>query len=193
MKKSLKNWRSFFKIDNAIARVSINLNPLHRGKKLAASLLGSAMNEILIISPKIKHFVAELNNNNASIKIFTQNGFALDTVKADFGIYRRTTRDLELRSMFEINGHEIGETQPPYIIAEISANHNGKIDNAFKIIDMAKRAGADAIKMQTYTPDTITLNSTKSDFQIKDGLWAGTYLYELYSKAFTPWEWHKGF
>ena len=103
----------------------------------------------------------------------------------------RTTRDLELRSMFEINGHEIGETQPPYIIAEISANHNGKIDNAFKIIDMAKRAGADAIKMQTYTPDTITLNSTKSDFQIKDGLWAGTYLYELYSKAFTPWEWHK--
>ena len=94
--------------------------------------------------------------------------------------------------MFEINGHEIGETQPPYIIAEIvSANDNGKIDNAFKIIDMAKRAGADAIKMQTYTPDTITLNSTKSDFQIKDGLWAGTYLYELYSKAFTPWEWHK--
>ena len=79
----------FFKIDNAIARVSINLNPLHRGKKLAASLLGSAMNEILIISPKIKHFVAEIkNNNNASIKIFTQNGFALDTVKADFGIYR---------------------------------------------------------------------------------------------------------
>ncbi|MDA9943709.1 pseudaminic acid synthase [Paracoccaceae bacterium] len=93
--------------------------------------------------------------------------------------------------MFEIDGRKIGNSFPPYIIAEISANHNGKIDNAFKIIDMAQRAGANAIKMQTYTPDTITLKSTEPDFQIKEGLWAGTTLYELYEKAFTPWEWHK--
>ena len=93
--------------------------------------------------------------------------------------------------MFEINGYEINQDAPPYIIAEMSANHNGDIKNAFKIIDMAQRAGANAIKMQTYTPDTITLKSTKPDFQIKEGLWAGTSLYELYQKAFTPWEWHK--
>ena len=93
--------------------------------------------------------------------------------------------------MFKIDDYEISENNAPYIIAEISANHNGKIENAFKIIDMAKRAGANAIKMQTYTPDTITLKSTKPDFQIKEGLWAGTSLYELYEKAFTPWDWHK--
>ena len=92
--------------------------------------------------------------------------------------------------MFKIDGCEIGQNYPPYIIAEISANHNGKIENAFDIIDMAKRAGANAIKMQTYTPDTITLNSRKPDFQINDGLWAGKTLYELYSEAYTPWEWH---
>ena len=93
--------------------------------------------------------------------------------------------------MFEIDNHEISEHVPPYIIAEISANHNGKIDNAFKLIDMAKRCGANAIKIQTYTPDTITLDSTRPDFQINDGLWAGTSLYNLYARAFTPWEWHK--
>ena len=91
----------------------------------------------------------------------------------------------------EINGDKIGECYPPYIIAEISANHNGKIENAYKIIDMAKRAGANAVKMQTYTPDTITLKSSKPDFQITEGIWAGHSLHELYAKAFTPWEWHK--
>lgn len=92
--------------------------------------------------------------------------------------------------MFEIDGRLIGDSEPPYIIAEISANHNGKIENAFDIIEMAKRSGADAVKMQTYTPDTITLNSTKPDFMINEGLWAGNSLYDLYAKAYTPWEWH---
>lgn len=89
-----------------------------------------------------------------------------------------------------ILGREVSEEVPPYIIAEISANHNGNLDNAFKIIDMAKRCGADAVKMQTYTPDTITLNSAKEDFVIKDGLWKGRTLYQLYEWAHTPWEWH---
>ena len=92
--------------------------------------------------------------------------------------------------MFEIDGRLIGDSEPPYIIAEISANHNGKIENAFDIIEMAKRSGADAVKMQTYTPDTITLNSKKPDFMINEGLWAGNSLYDLYAKAYTPWEWH---
>lgn len=90
-----------------------------------------------------------------------------------------------------IDGREIGPDQPPYIIAELSANHNGKLETALKIIEEAKRAGADAIKLQTYRPDTITLDSDLSDFQITDGLWKGRTLYELYEWAHTPWEWHK--
>lgn len=86
---------------------------------------------------------------------------------------------------------KIGSQYPPYIIAEMSANHNGDIQNAFQIIDEAKMRGADAVKIQTYTPDTITLNSNNNDFLIEDGLWAGQTLYELYKSAFTPWEWHK--
>lgn len=90
-----------------------------------------------------------------------------------------------------IDGRAISRNDPPYIIAELSANHNGNIDTAFKIIEMAKLSGADAIKLQTYTPDTITLNSSKPDFQITDGLWAGRTLHELYAWAHTPWDWHK--
>lgn len=94
-------------------------------------------------------------------------------------------------NQFQINNRPIGTDQPPYIIAEMSANHNGDINNAFKIIDMAKACGADAVKMQTYTPDTITLDSTAPEFQIHGGLWDGRTLYELYQEAYTPWDWHK--
>ena len=90
-----------------------------------------------------------------------------------------------------IAGRKIGEQYSPYIIAEMSANHNGDLDTAFKIIEEAKRAGADAVKIQTYTADTITLKSNLPDFQISDGLWAGRTLYELYEWAHTPWAWHK--
>lgn len=90
-----------------------------------------------------------------------------------------------------IDNRPIGSKHAPYIIAEMSANHNGNIETAFKIIEMAKRCGADAVKMQSYTADTITLNSDKKDFQIEGGLWDGQTLYELYQSAYTPWEWHK--
>ncbi|WP_415396924.1 pseudaminic acid synthase [Sulfurimonas sp. CS5] len=79
-----------------------------------------------------------------------------------------------------------------YIIAELSANHNGSLQNALDTIKAAKEVGADAIKLQTYTADTITLNSDNEDFMINGGtLWDGEKLYELYEKAYTPWEWHK--
>lgn len=91
----------------------------------------------------------------------------------------------------EILGRKIGKNFPSYIIAEMSANHNGDINNAFRIIDAAKKAGADAVKMQTYTADTITLNSDNEDFQIHGGIWHGRTLHELYQEAHTPWEWHK--
>jgi N-acetylneuraminate synthase len=73
----------------------------------------------------------------------------------------------------------------------MSANHNGNIDNAYKIIDMAKACGADAIKLQTYHPDTITMDINTPEFMIEGGLWGGQSLYELYKGAFMPWEWHK--
>ncbi len=90
-----------------------------------------------------------------------------------------------------INGRLIGEGTAPYIIAEMSANHNGRIENAYKIIDMAKRAGADAVKIQTYRADTITMDMNTAEFRIEGGLWHGQSLYELYDKAHLPWEWHK--
>ncbi len=90
-----------------------------------------------------------------------------------------------------IAGRKIGLNYPPFIIAEMSANHNGSKETAFRIIEEAKKAGADALKIQTYRPDTITLKSDLPDFQIKDGLWAGRTLYELYEWAHTPWDWHK--
>lgn len=86
---------------------------------------------------------------------------------------------------------KIGLDYPPYIIAEMSANHNGDIENAYKIILSAKKTGVDAVKMQTYTPDTITLNVDNDDFRVEGGLWDSRYLYDLYKEAHTPFEWHK--
>lgn len=90
-----------------------------------------------------------------------------------------------------IAGRRIASDVPPYIIAELSANHNGRLETALKIIEEAKKAGADAIKLQTYTADTITLNCDSEEFQIHGGLWDGKTLYQLYQEAHMPWEWHK--
>lgn len=86
---------------------------------------------------------------------------------------------------------EVGYAGPPAVIAELSANHNGSLEQAKKVISLARTHGADAIKLQTYTPGTMTLDCKKKDFQVVDGIWAGSTLFELYQKAQTPFDWQQ--
>jgi pseudaminic acid synthase len=93
-------------------------------------------------------------------------------------------------SGISIDGRRIAIDEPPYIVAELSANHNGSMERAKKIIEMAKISGADAVKVQTYTADTLTINCDKEEFCIGGGLWNGRTLYDLYKEAHMPWDWH---
>lgn len=91
----------------------------------------------------------------------------------------------------QIAGRLIGPSHPPYVVAEMSANHNGRLENALAIISAAHAAGADAVKLQTFRPDTITLDSDGEDFVVRGGLWDGRTLFDLYAEAHMPWEWHE--
>jgi len=100
--------------------------------------------------------------------------------------------DLRMNNVeVKIGNRLISSNSTPYVIAEMSANHNGKLERALELIEMAHDMGADAIKLQTYTADTITINCNKEEFQIHGGLWDGYDLYHLYEMAHTPLEWHK--
>ena len=95
-------------------------------------------------------------------------------------------------SSFKIGSRSVGDDSPPFVIAEMSGNHNQSLDQALRIVDAAAKAGAHALKLQTYTADTMTLDIAEGEFFIQDAdsLWAGSSLYSLYEKAHTPWEWH---
>lgn len=97
---------------------------------------------------------------------------------------------MTLAKSISIAGRRIAAGTAPFVIAELSANHNGKLETAFALIDAAKAAGADAVKIQTYRPESITLDSDADEFRIHGGLWDGRTLFELYQQAHTPWEWH---
>ena len=92
-------------------------------------------------------------------------------------------------SAFQIAGRRIGPDEPPYVVAEMSANHGQDFQEAVRILEAAAGAGADAVKLQTYTPDTLTIDCDKPAFRIEGPIWEGRTLYELYGEAFTPWEW----
>jgi pseudaminic acid synthase len=97
-----------------------------------------------------------------------------------------------MKKDIRIGNFVINENSPAFIIAELSANHNGSLDTAIETIKAAKAAGADAIKLQTYRADTITIDSKNDDFKLKQGtIWDGKYLFDLYKEAYTPWEWHE--
>lgn len=97
-----------------------------------------------------------------------------------------------MRKTFQVGNLSIGVEHPPFIIAEMSGNHNQSLDRALKIVEAVAASGAHALKIQTYTPDTMTLDLDEREFHIADSssLWAGTSLYKLYGEAYTPWEWH---
>jgi N-acetylneuraminate synthase len=95
-----------------------------------------------------------------------------------------------MQPVLEIAGRKIGVGHPPYVVCELSGNHNGSLERALRLIDAAAATGADAIKIQTYTPDTLTIDSDRPEFRLKGGLWDNKTLYELYGEAQTPYEWH---
>ncbi len=92
-----------------------------------------------------------------------------------------------------IGGAIVGAGYPPFVIAELSGNHNGSLDRAIRLVEAAAQAGADAVKLQTYTADTITIDANSADFlvSVKDSPWAGRSLHDLYKQAHTPWDWHE--
>ncbi|WP_398501909.1 pseudaminic acid synthase [Variovorax sp.] len=96
-----------------------------------------------------------------------------------------------MSSSIAIAGRKIGSSHPPYIICELSGNHNGSLDRALALVDAAADTGCDAIKLQTYTPDSLTIDCDSADFKIQGGLWDGRTLYDLYREAHTPYEWHE--
>ena len=166
----------------------------YRGKKYGYNSIKLALIYLHTYYKNIKeiHAIVKLENI-ASNKIFLKNNFNIIEKKLKNNIncnfYKYNMNNIE----FIINNTIIGNNYPTYIIAELSCNHNKDKSIALKLIEEAHKAGANAVKLQTYTPDTITLNCDRPEFKecLIGSIWEGQTLYDLYSKAYTPWEWHK--
>ena len=185
-------------IDKETIEISINIGPDFRNKKLSVQILKEALKYINLHYPNIITINAEIKYfNQASIQCFRKSNFHFKEIKIinkeNIHLYQYKFQENNKHSIFNINNRKIGKEYSTYIIAELSCNHNQDIQLAYQLIDAASEAGADAVKLQTYTADTMTLNSDKPIFKdcLKGTLWEGKTLYELYSKAYTPWEWHE--
>lgn len=170
--------------------ININICQDYRGKKLGTPII---INYIEFIKKKHKtkkYIVAHIKEKNIpSIKTFEKCGFLFydKYIKNDEIVLKYKS----IMQSFKIGSKTISHNHPTFIIAELSCNHNQNYESAIKLIHEAYKAGANAVKLQTYTPDTITLNSKKDYFKIGGTIWENQYLYDLYEKAYTPWEWHK--
>ena len=188
---------SMNRIEKDTIEISINIDPNYRNKKLSIPIINEVLKYIQKNYPFVNNINAEIKSFNiSSIKCFEKLGFIFcnKEVKNKELIYLYNYKmSKEIVNTFSINNRNINQNNPTYIIAELSCNHNQDIQLAYQLIDAATEAGADAIKLQTYTADTITLNCDKHIFKdcLNGTLWEGKTLYELYSKAYTPWEWHK--
>lgn len=177
--------------------IGINLDPDYRNKRLSSIILEKLIKYIKNNYSLVNNIIAEIKIENiASNKLFQKVGFKFfkeEIIQNNImNIYNYNMSENK-NNIFEINNRKIGKDYPTYIIAELSCNHNQDINLAYKLIDAAYKSGADAIKLQTYTADTITIDCDKPIFKdcLKGTLWEGQNLYQLYSKAYTPWEWHK--
>lgn len=167
------------KIDTTSCDISISIATQYRGKHVASQCL-SMTEQALKKEWSMQKIIAEVKEENHS-----SNNFF---IKNNFHLKKKYNKNNCSVFVYE---KKIGNNKT-FIIAELSANHGQKLSVALDTIKAAKEAGADAVKIQTYTPDTITINCQNKYFQINQGtLWDGTTLYDLYKKAYTPWEWHK--
>jgi pseudaminic acid synthase len=172
--------------------INININPNYRNKGFGKEILLKSLDYIrLNYKNHHNNIIAHIKEKNIpSNKIFQKCNFILrkNYIKNSEVIYEYIYK----MDCFNIGKCTISKDHPTFIIAELSCNHNQNYDSAIKLIHEAHKAGANAIKLQSYTPDTITLNCKKNYFKIKGTIWEDQYLYDLYKTAYTPWDWHKG-
>ncbi|MFZ4602138.1 MAG: pseudaminic acid synthase [Caulobacterales bacterium] len=168
------------------ARVSIFADPARIGCGIGTPALRAAEGWLRDAWPDVENIVAEIRKENVrSRRAFEKAGYC----GAD-GHFVRRLKEEGMSQSISIAGRRIGPDEKPYVIAELSGNHMGRLDLAIALLEEAARRGADAVKLQTYTPDTITIAHDGPGFTVKGGLWDGRTLHDLYAEAHTPFEWH---
>lgn len=186
------------------AVISYLVDPRYQGRSYGVSLLAEGMRHLVRRFAGIRRISGQVMPQNiASVKAFQRLGFDQESAQpAQLEAGSQTNTVVSSLSFvktvlpimsnhFQLGHFDLAPNGRVFIIAELSANHNGSLETALATIKAARRAGADAIKLQTYTPDTITIDAKTDDFRLKQGtIWDGKYLYDLYQEAYTPWEWH---